>query len=72
MMTDDAIEGLTITVAEGTLGLSLVYPDGSRVQLTMPKPSGIDGQSREQAEAVVRRMGSRLLAVAREDLKTHR
>ena len=67
-MTDETHDGLTITVAERSVSLTLAYPDGSRVQLTMPKPAGIDGQTTEQVEALVRRMASRLLGVALEDL----
>jgi len=67
-MTDENLDGLTITVADHAVGLSRAYPDGSRVQLTMPKPAGIDEQAREQTDALVRRMAIRLLAVALEDL----
>ena len=67
-MNVEDLERLTITVAEHAVGLRYAYPDGSRVELTMPKPSGIDGQTREQAEALVRRLAGRLLTVALEDL----
>lgn len=68
IMTDENLEGLKISVSDHAVSLRRVYPDGSVVQLTMPKPTGIDGQTREQAEALVQRMASRLLAVALEDL----
>ncbi len=67
-MMDEKLEGLTITVAQSTVGLNLAYPDGSLIQLTMPKPAGIGGLTSEQAASLVRRMGSRLLGVALEDL----
>ena len=67
-MTDDRYEGVAIAVAETTASLNLVYPDGSHVQLTMPKPTGLEGQSSEQVEQLVRRMARRLLMVAAEDL----
>ena len=67
-MTDDKIDGLTITVAGAAIGLTLAYPDGSRVQLTMPKPVGVDVQTVEQVELLARRMARRLLGVAMEDL----
>jgi hypothetical protein len=50
-MTGENLEGLTITMADHAVGLSRTYPDGSRVELTMPKPAGIDEQTREQADA---------------------
>jgi hypothetical protein len=62
------IDGLTIVVGAASIGLSLIYPDGSRVQLTMPRPIGVDTQTSEQVELVVRRMSRRLLGVAIEDL----
>lgn len=65
---DDEREGITITLGATTVCLSLVYPDQSRVQLTMPRPPGMDAQTGEQAELLVRRMARRLLMVAAEDL----
>jgi hypothetical protein len=68
-MTDGKSERLTVTVAETTIILSLAYPDGSHVQLTMPKPVGVEDQTSEQAEQLARRMAGRLLGVAVEDLR---
>jgi hypothetical protein len=67
-MADDKLERVTITVADATVGLTLDYPDGSRVRLTMPKPAGLEGQTSEQVDPLVRRLARRLLGVAAEDL----
>lgn len=67
-MADDKNEGVTVTVTADAISLTLTYPDGSQVQLTMPKPAGVEGQTREQVELQARRMGRRLLDVALEDL----
>ena len=67
-MTDDIPNGLTVTVSGTVIDLTLAYPDGSQLQLIMPKPSGIEAQSDEQIETLVRRMARRLLGVALEDL----
>jgi len=67
-MTDDTPNGLTVTVSETVIDLTLVYPDGSQLQLTMPKPQGIEAQTREQIETLAQRMARRLLGVALEDL----
>ena len=67
-MADDKLERVAIAVAEATVSLTLDYPDGSRVQLTMPKPAGLKGQSGEQADQLVRRLARRLLGAAAEDL----
>jgi hypothetical protein len=64
------LDGAAITIAQTTVALSLSYPDGSQVVLTMPKPSGIESHSSDHVEALVRRMAGRLLTVASEDLKT--
>ena len=64
----DEREGMTITFVADIACLSLVYPDASRVQLTMPRPAGVDAQTSAQAELLVRRMARRLLMVAAEDL----
>ena len=68
-MTDGKSERLTVTVAATTIILSLAYPDGSQVQLTMPKPAGLEDQTSEQAEQLARRMAGRLLGVAIDDLR---
>lgn len=65
---DDHHEGQTITIADDAVAMRLAYPDGSRVELSMPKPAGLDGLTRDQAESLVRRMVARLLGVALEDL----
>lgn len=70
IMTDESLEGLAITFAEATASLNLAYPDGSVVRLTMPKPAGLEGQTREQSELLVRRLARRLLLVAAEDLSS--
>ncbi len=67
-MADDKLKRVGIAVAEATVSLTLDYPDGSRVQLTMPKPAGIEVQTGEQADLLVRRLARRLLGVAAEDL----
>ena len=67
-MTDDIPNGLTVTVSGTVIDLTLVYPDGSQLQLTMPKPQGIEAQTREQIETLAQRMARRLLGVALEDL----
>ena len=67
-MAEDKVKGLTVTMAPSTIGLTLAYPDGSEVQLTMPKPSGVEAQASEQVELLARRMARRLLGVALEDL----
>ena len=67
-MTDDTPNGLTVTVSGTVIDLTLVYPDGSQLQLTMPKPPAIEAQTREQIEILARRMARRLLGVALEDL----
>lgn len=67
-MADDKFEGATVTVSADAISLTLAYPDGSQVQLTMPKPAGVEGQTREQLQIQARRMARRLLEVALEDL----
>ena len=67
-MADDKLERVVVTVAEATVSLTLDYPDGSRVELTMPKPAALEGQTSEQADLLVRRLARRLLGVAAEDL----
>ena len=67
-MTDDTPHGPTVKIARTTIRLTLAYPDGSQLQLTMPKSPGIEAQSDEQIETLVRRMARRLLGVALEDL----
>lgn len=67
-MPEHEIDGLTIVVEAAAISLDLVYPDGSRVQLTMPKPTGVEVQTDEQIELLARRLGCRLLGVAAEDL----
>jgi hypothetical protein len=65
---DDNQQGRAITIADSAVSMCLAYPDGSRIELSMPKPAGIDGLTRDQAETMVRRMVARLLGVALEDL----
>jgi hypothetical protein len=67
-MADEKLERVAIAVAEATVSLTLDYPDGSRVELTMPKPATLEGQTSEQADPLVRRLARRLLGVAAEDL----
>jgi len=67
-MTDDTPNGLTVTVSGTVIDLTLVYPEGRQLQLTMPKPAGMEAQTREQIEILARRMARRLLGVALEDL----
>jgi hypothetical protein len=67
-MTDEHSDGVTIIVAASTIGLTITYPDGSRIQLAMPKPAGLEIQTSEQVETLARRMARRLLGVAMEDL----
>ena len=67
-MADDKLERVVVTVAEATVSLTLDYPDGSRVELTMQKPAALEGQTSEQVDPLVRRLARRLLGVAAEDL----
>jgi hypothetical protein len=67
-MAEDKVQGLTVTVAPTAICLILAYADGSQVQLTMPKPAGLEAQTAEQIETVARRMARRVLGVAMEDL----
>lgn len=67
-MAEDNSKRMSITLATATIGLSVTYPDGSLVQLTMPKPSGLDDQTSAQTKATVSRLARRLLIVLAEDL----
>jgi hypothetical protein len=69
-MADAQSERFIVTLAGDSIEGSLAYPDGSRAQLVMPKPSGADEQAADQLEATARRMAIRLLGVSLEDLKT--
>lgn len=39
-MAEDNSKRMSITLATTAIGLSVSYPDGSPVQITMPKPFG--------------------------------
>ena len=63
--------GATAVLDGLSMNLSIdlkTHPDGSVVQLTMPKPADLDGQSGAKAAAMVARLARRLLVVATEDL----
>ena len=57
-----------IKIGEAEVSLSVTYPDGSRVQLAMPKPIALNGLGADQAHDLVIRLARRLLGVAAEDL----
>lgn len=61
-------KNLVITIEAATIGASVTYPDGSLVQLTMPKPPDLNEHAAAQAEAIIVRLVRRLLVVAAKDL----
>lgn len=61
---------LAITIAATAIELSRTYPDGSRVQITLPKPKGFEAQAQDQIELAARQMARRLLAIASEDFRS--
>jgi len=67
-MVQDNWKHIAITVEATTVGLSVTYPDGSLVQLTMPRPADLDEHSSAKAEAMIARLARRLLVVAAEDM----
>jgi hypothetical protein len=67
-MAQDNSKRMAVTVEATTVGLIIAYPDGSLVQLTMPRPVDLDEHSSPKAEAMVARLARRLLLVAAEDL----
>jgi hypothetical protein len=64
----DPSAGPIITVGRSELTVLVTYADGSAVQMTMPRPEGLEPMSQEQIEQLARRMARRLLAAANEDL----
>ena len=67
-MSEDTTDRLVVIVAATTISATKAYPDGSRIQLTMPKPPGVDGQTADQIEQLARRLARRLLGVVLEDI----
>lgn len=67
-MMDDNHLGQSVRIGDEAIHVSLTYADGSRIQMSMPKPPGLDALAPDQAELMARRMGGRLLAAAQEDL----